>query len=304
VLDSPGTGARLVSDGQAMYWSTGSRVLRMAFDTQEVKRLVVGLQSSAHLAVRDDRVYAADGATGRILRIATDGSAHHPAAEPITGPCPDAAVSAEELALTPRADGNLELLALALEPERVVASQETYDRLVSDVGAIRALQPALAEVEYLAFDDGRHIQLEWSLAAAQAFGDGVYTAWDCLNGAYGLTGFSAHDQTIDLDLEGNYNLSHVLERYEQLPGVTDGFYGGGSVDGPTICVLRDGARQDYVFDDTGGYCPTDCTEHHAYHFSSDAAGQLTALAEWDSTTGEPVPAWFGAVCKFQPATEL
>jgi hypothetical protein len=304
VLDSPGDGAPLVSDGAAIYWSTGSRVLRMPFDTQEVKRLVTGLEGTTHLAVRGDWVYEAEAGTGRILRIATDGSAHHPAAEPITGPCPEPAVGAEELALTPRADGNLELLALSLEPERVVASQETYERLVSDVGAIRALEPALSEVEYLGEHAGRSIQLQWTEAAAKAFADGVYTAWDCLNDAYGLTGFSAYEQTIDLALDGNYNLSHVLEQYEQLPGVTSGTYAGGSLDGPTICVLRDGGRHEYVFDDTGGFCPTDCTEHHAYHFSSDAPGQVTALAEWDSTTGDPVPAWFGAVCMFQPRTEL
>ena len=304
VLDSPGDGAPLVSDGEAVYWSTGSRVLRMAFDTQQVKRLVTGLRGTTHLAVRGDWVYEAEAGTGRILRIATDGSAHRPTAEPITGPCPEPGVSAQELALTPRADGPLELLALSLEPERVVASQETYDRLLSDVAAIRALEPALGEVEFLADNDGRHIQLQLTEAAGKAFADGVYTAWDCLNEAYGLTWFSAYEQTIDLYLDGNYNLSHVLERYQQLPGVTDGFQDARSVDGPTICVLRDGARQQYVFDDTGGFCPTDCTEHRAYHFSSDAAGQVTALAEWDSTTGDPVPAWFGAVCKFQPATEL
>ena len=304
VFDGPGDGARLVSDGAAAYWSTGSRVLRLPFDTHEVQRLVTGLEGTNHLAVRGDWVYEAEAGTGRILRIATDGSAHHPTQRPISGPCPEPAVSTDELALTPRADWNLELLALSLEPERVVASQGTYDRLVSDVGAIRALEPGLSEVDYLASHDGRRIQLQWTDVAAKTFEEGVYTAWDCLNEAYGLTGFSAHDQTIDLELDGNYNLSHVLQQYEQLPGVTGGAYGGGSLDGPTICVLRDGARHEYVFDDTGGNCPTRCTEHQAYHFSSDAAGQVSALAEWDSTTGAPIPAWFVAVCKFQPETEL
>jgi hypothetical protein len=231
--------------------------------------------------------------TGGAAGAGGDGSAQPPAAEPITGPCPAPVGDAEDLALTPRADSNLELLALELEPERVVASEETYDRLVSDV-----------EVSFFNWHDGRHIQLQWTDAAAQSFAAGLYTAWDCLNAAYGLVSVSAPDSWVTLELEGIYNLPLVLERYRQLPGVISGSYGGAIDDGPTICVTREADRYEYVFDDTGGYCAEPCPQHRAYHFASDAAGQVASLDVWDSTTGAPIPAWFGAVCEFQPNVGL
>lgn len=303
LMDSPPNGETLVADAEAIYWKVGARVLRMPFATRAVERIASGLDPSFGMAVAADGIYVAEYTRGRILRLAKDGSAYRPASSPITGPCP-APVGTEERALTPRAEPGLELLAFELEPDRLVASQGTYDRLVSDVGAVRALEPALAEVTYLQPHDGRRLQLQWTRAAAVAFEDGQYTAWDCLNEAYGLQDFSAHDLWVDLTLAGTYNLAMVSERYRQLPGVTAVADIFRSLDGPTICVSREGDRYEYVFDDTGGYCPESCWEHRAYHFASEAPGQVTQLAAWDSTTGAPIPAWFGAICEFQPRVEL
>jgi hypothetical protein len=303
LMDSSLDSARLTSDAEAIYWTTGTRVLRMSFATREVERLVTGLDATTSLALRGDWVYVTESTTGRILRIATDGSAYRPTADPITGPCPTPVGSADELALTPRAEPNLELLAFTLEPDNVVVSQATYDRVVSDVAASRALEPTLADVSYFQPHDGRRIQLEWTEAAALAFADGQYTAWDCLNEAYGLVGFNAYNSSVDLELEGTYNNPLILERYLQLPGVTGGNPGVAIDDGPTICVSREGERYDYVFDDTGGNCAGRCTEHRAYHFASDASGQVTAVAAWESTSGAPTPTWFGDICGFRPRVE-
>ena len=57
--------------------------------------------------------------------------------------------SVEQLAQTPRADFNLELLALSLEPGNITASQALYDRVVADVTAMRRLAPELADVDFL-----------------------------------------------------------------------------------------------------------------------------------------------------------
>jgi hypothetical protein len=266
----------------------------MPFATREVERLVNGLEENS-LALRGDGVYVAEGAKGRILRIATDGSAYRPTAVPITGPCPTPLGSAEELTLTPRAEPNLELLAFELEPENVVASQATYDRLVSDVSAVRALQPTLAEVTYSSPYGNQEIQLQLTNEASQASADGQYTAWDCLNDAYGPRYFNQYGATVELWLRGTYNLPLVLARYLRLPGVTGGS-SGVTGDGPTICVSREGERYEYVFDDTGGGCPGICTEHRAYYFASDASSQLTQIAVWDSKSGASAPTWFRDIC--------
>lgn len=300
LMDSVAGSTRLSSDGQALYWATESRVLRMPFETRLVERLITGLDGVLDVAVRGDWVYTAEWATGRILRVPTDGSAHRPTAAPITGPCPQPIGTAEELALTPRADPNLELLALEkLEPESLVVSQPTYDRVASDVAAIRRMEPSLVEVGYRAASDGRTLQLEWSTAASAAFDDGQYTAWSCLNDAYGLKDFRTLPSGIELVLKGTYDIDRVFELYRQLPEVTGGTpYLGGS-DGPTICVTRAGDSYDYVFDDTGGNCAV-CEQHVGYHFQSTAAGQVTPIARWDSTTDAAVPAWFTDICGFRP----
>lgn len=300
LMDSVPGSVLLSSDDEALYWTTGSRVLRLPFETGEARRLITGLDGMGNVAVRGDWVYTAEWATGRILRVPTDGSAHRPTAAPITGPCPQPVGTADELALTPRADPNLELLALEkLEPESLVVSQSTYDRVASDVAAIRRMEPSLVEVGYRPASDGRTLQLEWSTAASAAFDDGQYTAWSCLNDAYGLKDFRTLPSGIELVLEGTYDIDRVFELYRQLPGVTGGTpYLGGS-DGPTICVTRVGDAYDYVFDDTGGDCAA-CEQHVGYLFQSSAAGQVTPIARWDSTLDPAVPAWFTDICGFRP----
>jgi hypothetical protein len=239
--------------------------------------------------------------TGGAGRAGRDASADPP--ESFTGPCPTPVGSEEALALTPRADANIELLGFELEPDAVVVAEPTYDRLVDDITAIRTLESTLAEVSYGYLQDGRRLQLEWTAAAAQAFAEGRYTAWDCLNAAYGLESAIPLTNGVELQLEGIYNLPLVFERYRQLPGVTGGtslMYGA---PGPTICVAREGERYEYVFDDTGGQCAETCSQHRAYHFASESSGQVTQLAAWDSTTAAPIPDWFEGLCGFRPRVE-
>jgi hypothetical protein len=304
LMDSPPGSSALTSDGEALYWATQSRVVRMPFETREVQRLVTGLQGVGDIAVGADWVYAGEWSTGRILRLPKDGSAYRPETPSISGPCPEPVGSAQELALTPRADHNLELLALEqLEPDSLVVSQSTYERVERDVAAIRALEPSLVPVYYRSGTDGRRIKIQWSEDALAAFHEGQYTAWNCLNEAYRLTDFRTLESETELVFDGIYNVGLVFELYRQLPGVTGGNASWLGADGPTICVSRAGDGYDYVFDDTGGSCGV-CEQHLAYHFQTDVTGQVTPVAEWDSTTREPVPTWFTDVCGFRPNVGL
>jgi hypothetical protein len=300
ILNEGESYARLRNDTEALYWASQDRVLRLPFDTEQVSRLVTGLDGANDVAVRGDWVYVAEGVGGRILRVATDGSASRPSG-PITGPCPTPLGSPEELALTPRQDTSLELLALSLEPDNVTASQATYERLSADVAAIRALAPELADIDYRGGNDGRSLGLAFSDIGAQSLALDEYSAWDCLNEAYGLRSLQTTDNFGDtwvwLELDGTYNLPLVAELYAQLPAVVEASENGFAGDGSTLCVARDGERYDYVVDRAGGDCPSGCTEHEAHHFESAAAGQLTELDTWSSVSGQPAPAWFAELCR-------
>jgi hypothetical protein len=294
-----GAGA-LTSDGEALYWGSEDSVLRLPFDSSAVTRLATNLQSPSSVAVRGGWAHVAEGGSGRILRVATDGSANRPSG-PITGPCPEPIGSLEELALTPRADPNLEQLALSLEPGTVTASQATYDRVVADVAAIRALEPDRADIGYRAAHDGKTLYLGLTDVAAQSLLAGEYSAWDCLNERYGASVGEPNESlfggwSLLLTLRGIYDLSRIAERYAALPGVTGAGPNSAVGDGPTLCAARDGGRYEYVVDRAGGDCPAGCTEHDARAFASEAAGQITAVGAWTSASGEAAPAWF-AICR-------
>ena len=289
----------LRSDGVALYWASGDKVLRMPFEGEQVSRLVTQLDGASDVAVRGDWVYVAESVGGRILRVATDGSANRPSG-PITGPCPTPLGTAEELALTPRQDEGLELLALSLEPGNLTASQATYDRVTADVAVIRELAPEIAEIDHRS-SDGRRLNLLFTDVGAQALAAGEYSAWDCLNDFYGVSSAQTYDlfgeTRATLVLDGIYDIALLAELYAELPEVVSAEADGLVGDGPTICAARDGDRYEYVVDDAGGDCPAGCTEHEAHHFESDAAGQVTALDVWDSADGQPAPDWFRDLCR-------
>jgi hypothetical protein len=293
-----GTGA-LTSDGEALYWGSEDKVVRVPFGSGAVTRLATNLENPSGVAVRGDSVYVAESASGRILRVATDGSANRPSG-PITGPCPEPIGTLEELEQTPRADPNLEQLALELEPGNLTASQATYERVVADIAAIRALVPDRADIGYLAPHDGKTLYLGLTELVAQSILAGEYSAWDCLNERYGASEGEPNETfgnwSLLLALRGIYDVSRLAERYAELPGVTTAEANLRIGDGSTLCAARDGARYQYVVDRAGGDCPAGCTEHDARAFASEAAGQITALGAWDSTGGDPAPAWF-AICR-------
>jgi hypothetical protein len=290
----------LRADAAALYWAADDKVLRMPFDGEEVSRLVTQLEGASDVAVRGDWVYVAESIGGRILRVATDGSANRPTG-PITGPCPTPLGTAEELALTPRQDEGLELLALSLEPGNITASQATYDRVTADVAAIRALAPELAEIGYGAASDSQSVILHFTDVGAQALAAGEYSAWQCLNDFYRVSDTQTFDLSGDtwaiLVFDGVYDIALLAELYARLPGVVSAEVNATAGDGPTLCAARDGDRYEYVVDDAGGDCPSGCTEHDAHHFESDAAGQVAALEVWNSEDGQPAPEWFVDLCR-------
>lgn len=212
--------------------------------------------------------------------------------------CPTPLGTAEEVARTPRADTNLELLALALDAGQLTATQATYERVVADVGAIRASAPSLASLEYRGPHDGRSMLISFGERATEALGAGTYSAWDCLLEAYRveiqpvIDVFGGYAPMISLG--GIFDLPRVAELFGQLPDATAEISLNTEV--RTLCAAREGERFAYVVDRTNGSCRSSCSGSARY-FASDAAGEIALLDIWVASDDEPAPDWFGAICK-------
>ena len=221
-------------------------------------------------------------------------------------------VTAAELASTPRADTNLELLALRVGKGRLVADQAIYDRIGRDVGAIRAQRPDLATISFFPRYDGVTIPLMVDLATADQMKAGSYTAWDCLNRRLGAVMPFEYTQIgntgpifVSGKVKGIYALDVLAPEYQRLPGVVGGDETTVGGDGPTICVTPGPDTWHYVFDAASGDCLAGCIDYAYSHFTTDAAGALTPLEQWSSQGGGAAPAWvmqYGSqtVCRLIP----
>jgi hypothetical protein len=212
------------------------------------------------------------------------------------GACPRPLGTAEELARTPRADPNLELLALTLDAGQLTATQATYERVVADVGAIRASAPSLANIAFSPPHDGHTLLISFGDNAMDALAAGRYSAWDCLLEAYRVEIGPVDDlfpYAPTLFLDGIFDMPRLGELFEQLP---DASVQINVIAGPRpLCATRQDEHYEYVVDRTNGKCVTSPCRGIFRRFVSDAAGEVSALESWTSTDG-PAPAWFSAVC--------
>jgi hypothetical protein len=229
----------------------------------------------------------------------TSGSGAGSAASNPFGVCPTPLGTPEELALTPRADTNLELLALTLDTGHVTATQATYERVVADIETIRSLAPSLATVAFWPPHDGHSINLTFGSAAMDALGAGEYTAWDCLLAAYRveiggvIDVFPTYAPTLYLD--GIFDMPRVAEVFSQLPDVSVAI--NTTAGRRTLCARRDGEHYEYVVDRTRGTCDSGPScGGTARHFASDASGDIQVLETWMGGESSPAPSWFRDVC--------
>lgn len=207
-----------------------------------------------------------------------------PAAE-VSGPtqCPTPLGTATEIAATPRADQNLELLALQLDGDRMSASDETYARVVADVGAIRAAHPELADIGFFGYTDGKSLVVRPDAMTMQRIHAREYSAWKCLNDFYELQSLEfVGDAYLLLTFKGNYNLEQLRQLYMRLPGIRSAETNLAGGDASKICLLRDGASIEYVVDRASGDCLAGCTIHDAHYFVSTRAGEVEAKGSWNS----------------------
>jgi hypothetical protein len=209
--------------------------------------------------------------------------------------CGDDLATDDELALTPREDANLEALAL-VTTGRVVASQESYDRVIQDVAALRLARPDLREIGFRpALGQGlvvRADEITMSKIAA-----GSYEAWDCLNRRFRVvdmtvgTDIMGAPDRVRLKFDGVYDVPLLAERYAGLPDIEDASEEILVGDGSTLCLTPGESTWHYVVDQGSGDCPAGCIDHDYHYFVSTAEGMVTPSGSWTSRSGEPAPPW-------------
>lgn len=292
VASGVATDAIVAVDGSGVYLSSSSgRVERLAPGASSLTSLAADLGQIGWLTLTPDAVFV----TGKQEVIRVDKAPGECPSLDTT--CPTPVGDPASIAATPREDEDAELLALHLDGT-LVATQETYDRLVADTAVIKTLIPSVS-VQYHAPYDGKSLGLRPTEEAAQAMQAGTYHAWDCLNDFYGLEATSAeYSSLIDawfatVRLKGRYNLELLAEVYAQLPGIDEATPNWSGGDGPTTCARRSNGVYEYVVDDRTGDCPAGCTSTTAYYFTSPAQGQVQLVESWD---GGVSPGWY-SICQ-------
>jgi hypothetical protein len=130
----------------------------------------------------------------------------------------------DDLAATPRADEDAEILALELDPSRIVAREVDYGIIAEDLAAIRTLAPDLAEI-HIACRGMRGFALWWFgySPVITEIDNGTFRAWDCHNAHYGIdpgdiTRIDGIAFAIEFD---EVYSSEVTEVYAGVPGLED-----------------------------------------------------------------------------------
>ncbi len=227
-------------------------------------------------------------------RDVLDGTAWNPATV-VTSTCGQG--TAAELAATPRAQPEIELLAIGMTGE-VTAPQEVYDRVDRDLAAIMVAVPQLAGFPIVLPTDGKSLLVATqSGSVGQAMVQGGYHDWDCLNDWYGLESVAqepfSDTRFVVVQLEGTYNLDRVGDDYAALPGVayvrpyvlpTPG------VPPPELCAMiaPDGQTYRYFFgglSDVVTYVTTD----------PDGSVELVGIYSSLSANPSPPPPWLPLV---------
>lgn len=240
-------------------------------------------------------------------------------AESESSGCPaDAGMRADDVSAAPRADKNLELLALDAQPfGRLSVDPAVYERVVRDVAAARGLEPELADVSFMPANDGQTFLLDPGRDNLRKFERGAYHGLDCFFATYGgeIVGAIDHrftpdedDELLVLRFHGTYHAAAMLNLLSDSVDHTLLAYGAmnpdGSpqafVDGPTICLATNDVTWHYVFVDTDGPCTGEtCQSTTDFYFTSDPNGEVVLRDTWVESNATP-PVWMqqlrGGMC--------
>lgn len=207
--------------------------------------------------------------------------------------CEDLPGSRAGIAATPRSDSNLELLALSLS-RGITADQSLYDRVVSDMSAIRKMNASVRHLKYEPAYDGKGLIVSFDNETAPDARAGKYKAWDCLNRHYGVQkiyplGVSSPETTWIISLKGIYNLDDLAKLYRTLPGITS-VYPNHTVstldERSGMRVSLDEEKLHYIFfvmADDRRAAVQDRVQKTTYYYFTAAQGHIPELVETVTT---------------------
>lgn len=208
-----------------------------------------------------------------------------------------------EIASTPRADAEAEMLALEASGA-FIAPTALYEQIRADLAAIRSAHPAmqsirawpswLADIIFVRFDpEGR-----------EAVKRGAYSAWNCLNAYYWNASvdleFIDFIDTAGVRTAGRYNGPSLAAEYARLPNVIHTEPNQYVNDNSDVCVTVEDARRFYIFDNGFPYdpesdCAAGCILHEYAGFEVNAT-EVTKLGSYyldrNQSDPPPPPRWF------------
>ncbi len=199
---------------------------------------------------------------------------------------------------TPKSNAEAEQLSIEATGA-LVAPQDVYNRVDTELKAIRAAYPPAANIGAMPSWVLQKLSIGFDATGWNAVKAGTYTAWDALNKTYGVTEID----TSSLDLigaavltfAGRYNIPLLSGEYAKLPDVRyaspDGILG----DGNDVCLSIDGGNHFFIFDAGSGDCPAGCIQHIYWGYRVTLDGSITELGTWDSSSGNAQPAWLAGL---------
>lgn len=200
----------------------------------------------------------------------------------------------DEIAQTPRENAEAELLVLEATGA-FIAPQEVYDRVISDLAAIRTNYLAVANIKAMPKWSPNSLVIGFDSEGIPAVREKTYTGWDCPNGLYGMTqiddGMLSFIGAVVLSFKGRFNMPALASEYTSLPNVLyaePNYFVG---DGNDICLSVDDQTYSYVFDAGFGDCPSGCISHVFHVFTTDYSGHITELGTWERIYGNSPPSW-------------
>lgn len=213
-------------------------------------------------------------------------SSQHSSNEPHCAPM-DGFPDPGDIALTPRADAEIEMLALRCS-EGLVADQEIYDQLAVDLAAIRAADPAMADIRgRTAFLSDDLLWESEDVATAERLLRGDEPQYQCLVDALAATSEPweppSREGGAQVSFEGLFDFEGLALVFEAVPGIVTAESNYLAEDGNRIAYDVSSNPRRYLFDRAGGDCPAGCTTHHYYLWEIPEGGAPELVAEWGNT---------------------
>lgn len=135
-------------------------------------------------------------------------------------PAPCGQGTAAEIAATPRADPDAELLALHLGGE-LTAPEDLYQRIVSDLTVIRSVNPVAGFIPFTPSYTPHDFLFMMTDEAFARLQSGNYHEWDCLNRWYGRDRIQLFNiiKGGAVSFKGVFDMERVMADYATLPGI-------------------------------------------------------------------------------------